>query len=157
MVETGEILELLQKVVLFANLSINDLEKLLPFFKTKVFNQEETIFEEESSGNSLMIILSGKVRISQLSTSGEEALAVLEKGDFFGEMALLLDEKRSATAIAHTNTIIFEIRREDFLTFVFSNPEAGVRIFYNIARIMAQRLKETDLKIKTFLNLSQWL
>ena len=78
-----------------------------------MFQKGETIFEENTTGKSIMVIISGEVRITQRARiSGEETLTVLKKGDFFGEMALLEDLPRSATAIAHSDTFMLEISRE---------------------------------------------
>ncbi len=104
------------------------------------------------------MIISGEVRITQrANVSGEETLTVLKKGDFFGEMALLEDLPRSATAIAHSDTFIMEIGRERFLHFVEKDPASGVKILITLARSLSARLREADGKIKAFVNLSQWI
>ena len=104
------------------------------------------------------MIISGEVRITQrANVSGEETLTVLKKGDFFGEMALLEDLPRSATAIAHSDTFMLEISRERFLHFLEKDPASGVKILVRLARSLSARLREADSKIKAFVNLSQWV
>ena len=106
----------------------------------------------------MMMITSGEVRISQISDpQTEEALIVLKKGDVFGEMALLDDMPRSATAIANTNVIIFEIQRGRFLNFIETNKGAGVKILMKLAKILSSRLRETDAKVKAFVSLTKWI
>ena len=149
---------LLKRLSLFSDLEPPALLKLSSHFKEKVFKVGDTIFTEDSIGNSMMIITSGEVRVSQKSDpNNEEALIVLKKGDLFGEMGLLEDLPRSATVIAHSNVVMLEIAREDFLDFITKESEAGVKILLKLSRILSSRLRETDTKLKTFISLTMWL
>jgi CRP/FNR family cyclic AMP-dependent transcriptional regulator len=140
---------MLKGLHIFADLDDKSLLELGRLFKEKIFDQQEIIFEEGSIGNTMMIITSGE--------EAEEALVILKKGDVFGEMALLEDLPRSATTIAHTNVITLEISREDFLNYIHKNSEIGVKILLKLSRILSSRLRETDVKLKTFVSLSRWL
>ena len=152
------IIEILKNLALFQELNYNAVKELTYLFSDRIFQSGETIFEENDTGNSLLVIVSGEVRSSQRAElSGEETLTVLKKGDFFGEMALLDDLPRSATAIAQSDTFMLEINREKFLHFVEKDPASGVRILLTLARNLSARLREADNKIKAFVNLSQWL
>lgn len=152
------IIDILKNLSLFAELNYGPVKELAYLFQERVFQGGETIFEENDSGDSLLVILSGEVRITQrANVSGEETLTVLKKGDFFGEMALLEDLPRSATAIAHCDTFIMEISRERFLRFVEKEPASGVKILVTLARSLSARLREADRKIQAFVNLSQWI
>lgn len=152
------IIEILKNLTLFQELNYNAVKELTYLFSDRIFQSGETIFEENDTGNSLLVIVSGEVRISQRAdVSGEETLTVLKKGDFFGEMALLDDLPRSATAIAQSDTFMLEISREKFLRFVEKDTASGVRILLTLARNLSARLREADSKIKAFVNLSQWL
>ncbi len=149
---------LLKRLSLFSDLEPPALLKLSSHFKEKVFKEGDTIFTEDSIGNSMMIITSGEVRVSQKSDpNNEEALIVLKKGDLFGEMGLLEDLPRSATVIAHSNVVMLEIAREDFLDFITNESTAGVKILLKLSRILSSRLRETDTKLKTFISLTMWL
>lgn len=152
------IASLLKRLKLFSDLESPSLLKLSSLFKEKIFKGGDTIFDEDSIGNSMMIITSGEVRVSQKSDpDNEEALVVLKKGDLFGEMGLLEDLPRSATVIAHTNVVILEIERVDFLGFLKTECEAGVKILLKLSKILSSRLRETDTKLKTFISLTKWL
>ena len=154
----GFVLGVLSEMELFSEIDFNSLVILSNLFEERVYNQEEIIFKEDSIGTSMMMITSGEVRISQISDpQTEEALIVLKKWDVFGEMALLDDMPRSATAIANTNVIIFEIQRERFLNFIENNKEAGVKILMKLAKILSSRLRETDAKVKAFVSLTKWI
>jgi CRP-like cAMP-binding protein len=152
------IIEILKNLNLFRELNYGAVKELAYLFSERVFQGGETIFEENDAGNSLLVIISGEVRITQRArVSGEETLTVLKKGDFFGEMALLEDLPRSATAIAHNDSLIMEISRERFLRFVEKDPTSGVKILFILGKILSARLREADAKLKAFLNLSQWI
>jgi CRP-like cAMP-binding protein len=152
------IIEILHKLPLFSELQSAAIKELTFLAEERLFHQGETIFEENASGNSIMVIISGEVRITQRArVSGEETLTVLRQGDFFGEMALLEELPRSATAIAHSDTCMLEISRDKFLRFIEKDAASGVKILFTLARILSSRLREADVKIKAFVNLSQWI
>jgi CRP-like cAMP-binding protein len=152
------VLSILKSLDLFADLDDQALLDLSRLFGERIYDQKEVIFEEGSAGNSMMVIASGEVRISQIpDPKTEETLVILKKGDIFGEMGLLDDLPRSATTIAHTNVITLEIRRDDFLNYVQDNCESGVKILLKLSRTLSSRLRETDAKLKAFVSLSQWL
>jgi len=156
--ENGFVLSILEGLDIFSQLDSQAMRELSLLFEERIFNQGETIFEEDSIGNSMMVITSGEVRVSQRTDPNtEEALIVLKEGDVFGEMALIDDLPRSATTIAHTNVIIFEISRPKFLHYIKDNCKDGVLILLKLAKIMSARLREADNKLKAFVNLSQWI
>ncbi len=149
---------LLKQLNLFSDLEHQSLLKLSILFKEKIFKKGDTVFHEDSIGNSMMIITSGEVRVSQKADmTNEEALIILKKGDLFGEMGLLEDLPRSATVIAHSNVIILEIEREDFMEFLELESKAGVKILLKLSKILSSRLRETDTKLKAFVSLTKWL
>ncbi len=151
------IVGLLKRLKLFSDLDSSALLKLSSIFNEKVFKEGDIIFTEDSIGNSMMIITSGEVRVSQKSDpDNEEALIVLKKGDLFGEMGLLEDLPRSATVIAHSNVVMLEIKREDFLEFLKKDSDSGVKILIKLSKILSSRLRETDTKLKTFISLTKW-
>jgi len=152
------VLDILRGLDLFEGLDDPALRELGKLFEERIYDQDEVIFEEGAPGNSMMVIASGEVRVSQTSgEKNEETLVVLKKGDIFGEMGLLDDLPRSATIFAHSNVITLEITRPAFLTFVQQDSKSGVRILLRLSRILSARLRETDTKLKTFVDLSQWL
>jgi CRP/FNR family transcriptional regulator, cyclic AMP receptor protein len=152
------VVDILRGLTIFSDLDDPALSELGRFFKERIFDQQEVIFKEGSIGNTMMIITSGEVRVTQeAAPDEEEALVILKKGDVFGEMALLEDLPRSATTIAHTSVISLEINREDFLNYIQKNSEDGVKILLKLCRILSSRLRETDVKLKTFVSLSRWL
>ena len=152
------VLSILKDLDIFSGIDSYALGELSALFREKIFHQGETIFEEDSIGNSMMIITSGEVRVSQTSDSNmEEALIILRAGDIFGEMALIDDLPRSATIIAHTDVIIFEISRSSFLNYIKNDCKNGIVMLLKLAKILSVRLRETDNKLKAFVHMSQWI
>ena len=106
--------EALKKVPFFARLTLAEARTLSDRLIIRRFGQDQIIFHLGDPAGLLYIISQGKVKISHSSAEGQEAvLAILGKGDFFGELALLDDSPRSATAEAFESTETLTLRRDD--------------------------------------------
>jgi CRP/FNR family transcriptional regulator, cyclic AMP receptor protein len=144
-------IELDRKIQLLQDrgLSAKELRLLAAFSKEELYNREDLIFREGDEGDKLYIILDGKVRITKhIPGAGEEALAILEKGDFFGEMALIDNLPRSADAKAHTNgTTVLTISRQVLNEILSVDIESAYQFLSILCRILTQRLREINLKI----------
>ena len=104
------------------------------------FKDGEYVFREGDLGTEMYIIHEGKVEILSGSGSNEQLLSVLEKGDFFGEMSILEDLPRAASARALTNVKLLKINGSTVDHMLRGNPEVAVRMMRKLAR----RLRETD-------------
>ena len=78
---------------------------------------------------------------------GEEALAVLRAGTYFGEMALIDDFPRSADARAHEDCRLFVIRKEDLADLLFVDRDLAYDLLWSFVRTLAGRLRETNDKM----------
>ncbi|MCX7881774.1 MAG: cyclic nucleotide-binding domain-containing protein [Brevinematales bacterium] len=105
-------------------------EKLQPKKENfySLYEDGQIIFLEHEPGNELYIIQEGKVKITKLVGNNEVLLAVLKKGDIFGEMALLDNKPRSASAIAFGPTKLMAINRANFEPTVQAHPEIATKI-----------------------------
>ncbi len=92
------------------------------------FRDKEIIFIEHEPGVELYIIQQGNVKITKVVQKNEVLLAVLRPGDIFGEMALLENKPRSATAIAHENVLSLAINKANFETMVQAQPQLAVKL-----------------------------
>jgi hypothetical protein len=101
----------------------------------------ESIFKEGDAGTEMFIIESGTVEILR-ADRGKEPLAVLEAGDFFGEMAVLEDQPRFASAFAQTECRLLRIDRAHFADVLRENVEIAIRIM----RKMTARQRRSDLR-----------
>ncbi len=106
----------------------------------KRFSAGTVLFREGDRGEEMFIIQSGKVKISKKIRGVEKTLATLEKGEFFGEMAILNDKPRSATAEVVEEGDMLVIDRKTFETLLRSNVEIAIRFI----RRLADRLRETN-------------
>lgn len=98
------------------------------------------IFHEDDHGAEMFIIQSGRVKISKRIRGVEKTLATLEKGEFFGEMAILNDKPRSASAEAVEASELLAIDRKTFESLIRGNVEIAIRFI----KRLADRLREAD-------------
>ena len=93
----------------------------------------ESIFEEGDPGTEMYIIQSGQVEILKTTGRTPRRLALLEEGDFFGEMAILEDIPRTASARAHTDCVLVRIDRSTFDQLVRHDPEIAIRMLRKLS------------------------
>ena len=111
-----------------------------------------TIFAEGDRGDKLYMLVAGKVRISRIVPGmGEEALAILGAGNYFGEMSLLDEAPRSAHALVHERCRLFVIRKEDLEDLLFVDRNLAYELLWIWVRTLSARLRETNDKM-TFLS-----
>jgi len=116
--------KLLRRVPLFNNLSNNDLHRLVEELRPHTLDSEEVVMEQGTLGDSLYLIARGVVRVSRIEEDGEEHdLGTLMAGDFFGEMALMHHESRSATIRTVTPCQLYELPRHALEEVFRQHPE----------------------------------
>ena len=140
--ETDELVQSLRAIPLFKSLTNKDVKSLISIIHNRNYIAGEYIFYQGDPGIGLYLIREGEVLISRESENGEKiTLAVFHKGDFFGELALLDSEKRSASSIANSDTKLSVIFKPDLDEFIEKYPKKGIRIVQGIAEITAVRLR----------------
>jgi CRP/FNR family transcriptional regulator, cyclic AMP receptor protein len=148
-------LDLLKRVSLFEGLIPAQLAKVAALLTEREVAAGVHVFREGDSGADFFVVLDGKVRISKMVPGvGEEALAILDPGAYFGEMALVDDTPRSADALAHTGCRLGVFRRDDFDQLMFTDKEIAYAVLWTFVRTLSVRLRETNEKIKGFFALS---
>lgn len=139
------------KVDLFRErgLSAAEMKLLATFSSEERFREGSMMFREGERGDKLYIVLDGRVRISKFIPGvGEEALAVLDRGDFFGEMALIDDKPRSADAKAHEqDATVLSIDRATLNEILSMDPHASLQFLNLLCRMISRRLREINDKI----------
>ena len=147
----GEAVDLLAKIHMFAGLQPAYLKRIANVGIRETYETGALIFSEGEQGDKMYLILSGAVRISrQVPGMGEEALAVLRSGNYFGEMSLIDEFPRSADARAHETAEVFVIRKEDLEDLLFVDRDLAYDLLWNFVRTLTGRLRETNDKM-TFL------
>jgi len=138
----------LARVAFFSNLDEDSLRALASAMRRRGFRAGEVIFHRDDPGQVLYLIREGKVKIYVTSQEGQEVvLAVLGPGDYFGELALLDGQPRSASAVALDAVEAFALQRNDFLTAVSHYP----RIAIQVMNVLSRRLRQTDAMIEDLL------
>ncbi|MFQ5989849.1 MAG: Crp/Fnr family transcriptional regulator [Candidatus Methylomirabilales bacterium] len=141
----------LSEVVIFHGLDKGQLESILSISSMQQFDRGSVIFTEGEQGEELFLIIKGKVRISrQLSGVGvgEEALAVLEPTQAFGEMAVIEDDVvRSASATAHEPCSMLVLKKKGFQRLLRDNHDLAYTVLSNVVKLLSSRLRTTNDKV----------
>src|SRR5258706_5807894 len=139
------------KVDLFKErgLSAGEMKLLATFSSEERFSEGSMVFREGEKGDKLYIVLDGRVRISKFIPGvGEEALTVLDRGDFFGEMALIDDKARSADGKAHEgDATVLSIDRATLNEILSMDPHASLQFLNLLCRMISRRLREINEKL----------
>ena len=117
--------------------------KLVALTHMRHYRAGEYLFREGEAGVAGALIISGEVVIQ----SRERDLVTLGEGDFFGEVALLEDAPRTASAVAGTEVQVSFLVRYQLEEFVRHRPRAGLDIMNNLARLLAGRLHRINSQI----------
>lgn len=111
---------------------------------TRQYPAETMIFSESTAGAEMFIIQDGQVSITKIVNGNEVVLAVLNKSDMFGEMALLENKPRSASAIAKTNCTLMVINRHNFNTMVSTQPQLISRLTTTLGERLWSMYRQLD-------------
>ncbi|MFC1483949.1 Crp/Fnr family transcriptional regulator [Candidatus Neomarinimicrobiota bacterium] len=137
---------ILREVPIFSELSDEDLNILMQLTVRRFFAKNAMIVIEEDQGDTLYIIESGRVKITRLNEEGREViLAILGSAEFFGEMALLDGQGRSANVMATEDAVLFTLNRRDFLDVLERFPSISILLL----KEMTSRLRKSDQQIKS--------
>jgi CRP-like cAMP-binding protein len=130
----------LSEISIFRGLSLEELDALTALLHRRRFRRGEVIFRQGDPGSTLYLIESGEVKLMLVSPQGKEViLAILGPGGFFGELALMDGEPRSADALTRVDSCLLALHREPFLDFLSAHPHVAVRVIEALSR----RLRRT--------------
>jgi CRP-like cAMP-binding protein len=132
-------------IPIFKSLGKRDLYSLKNIIHNRSYIAGEYIFYQGDPGIGLYIIRDGEVTIVRNDEKGNLlSLATLKKGDFFGELALVDGEKRSASAVSKTDVRLAVIFKPDLDEFIEKNPKKGIKILQGISHIITVRLRHLN-------------
>ncbi len=131
----------LKKNPLFQELDAGAFDNLLRATKPRIHKTRAPIFHEGDPGGSLLMVLSGQIKITKLAPNGKECvLAFMGPGDVIGEITLLDGGVRTATAQALEPSRVLELTRDAFLNVLEDNPATSLKII----EILCKRLRATS-------------
>ena len=138
--------ELLRSVPIFSELTEADFSSLAKVANRRRYPKDSVVFFENEQGDFFFMILEGRIKVTILGDDGREViLSLLGSGDFFGEMALLDNEPRSATAIAVEDTELLSLHRNDFQAVLSDNRSITV----GLIKVLTTRLRRANHQIST--------
>jgi CRP-like cAMP-binding protein len=141
--------EILQKIPLFQDLTPKELKILERLVHIRNYTADEPVFVETEPGAGMYVIRHGRVDIVLNHRSDAPlTLAELETGDFFGEMALLGDTSRSATAVAREPSELIGFFHPDLIEVINVHPPMGAKISLGLAKTLAERLRFTNAQFR---------
>jgi CRP/FNR family transcriptional regulator, cyclic AMP receptor protein len=144
-------LEILSQIDLFSGLPSGHLRRVVDIGLEEQYRSNAMVFSEGEPGDKFYLIVEGAVRISRIVPGmGEEALAVLRPGAYFGEMSLIDEAPRSATAMCHEKCRLFVVNRRDLEDLLFVDRDLAYELLWNWVRTLSRRLRATNDKM-TFL------
>ena len=111
---------------------------------TRSYPEDTMIFSESQRGADMFIIQSGEVTISKVVNGNEVILCVLKKGDMFGEMALIENKPRSASAIAHSDCVLMVINNSNFNQMVATQPQLISKLTTTLAERLWSMYRQLD-------------
>jgi CRP/FNR family cyclic AMP-dependent transcriptional regulator len=127
-------LELLAEVPLFNGLTAAELTRLLAFAPVRSYRTRTVLMEKGDEANALYVVLDGRVRIFSEGDEGKEiTLNELGRGQYFGELALISDTTRCASAITLTATRLLALSKAEFTAFLARDPGAALRMIQQLA------------------------
>jgi len=138
---TSEVTDMWMDTPLFDKISRRECRDLVKAMHPRFYKKDEIVFNGGDIGTSIVLIRSGGIEIK----AAEKLLAELNAGDFFGEVALIIDEPRTADAIACEDSELIFFLRSDLEEWVKRSPKSGAQFMLNIASVLAARLRHTNI------------
>jgi len=138
-------MRVLSSVPIFSDLDGKELIEVEKIVHRRKYKKGEPIFRMGDPGLGMYIIVEGAVEIiEELEDEDCKHLVDLEKGAFFGDLALLDEAPRSASAIAKVDCDIIGFFRPDLLDLLYRKPHLGIKILWSLAKVIGERLRKTN-------------
>ncbi len=130
---------------LLNQLEPDELNALLAYARVERYGANDVIFRKGDRGQSMMMVVEGRIKISASGADGKEVvLAILEKGELLGEMAILEEKARSADATAMEPSELVVLHKRDFIPFLERNSKVCIKLL----TILSDRLRRTSALVE---------
>jgi len=142
-------IESLKILPLFKELTPAEINNLAPLFFEKNYSKNSTLFVEGMSGEILYVIKKGAVQISKKGNGNDEVvLATLKEGEFLGEMSLIDNRPRTATARVSDEAILLVMTKKAFNSLLEKYPDIALKVVLVFLKIANERLRKANESIK---------
>ena len=143
----------LSTMPMFKKLDKRELAFLESIVHVRNYEADETVFNEGDIGSGMYSIRSGQVQIYKRDEQGKETeLAILNPGDFFGEVALTASRPRCASARTTESAVLVGLFRSDMLEAVRRHPTPSAKIMLGLNRVISDRLLQCNLQLEELKN-----
>lgn len=151
-------IQLLRQLELFKNLDSIQLSHIVSIMQALQLPKNAVLFKEDDPSSHLYVIAKGKIRISKIIPGiGEEALAILSAGAYFGEMELIeTGTPRVAQALAHEACELWALPYKEFLDLLNADHQLAHAFLWNMSRTLVRRLTATNEKVTAMFALAKF-
>lgn len=144
--EVGEEDLFFQRVSIFEDLTVKEVQKLRSLMHERTYRDEEHVFHKGQPGPAFYIVRRGEITIYQPGPPRVN-LAKIRPGELFGELAILDDSPRSASAVSVGETVLYAVFKQEFDTLMVSEPLIAAKVYRQVATITGNRLKASNLNL----------
>ncbi len=151
-------LQLLRSIDLFHNLNPVQLSHLASIAQEVSARKGKVLFEEGDKAEQFYVVTKGRIRISKMVPGiGEEALAFIETGSYFGEMELIDDTlRRAARASVHEDATLQAFPITEFHSLLSSDRDLALSLLWSMVRTLSHRLRNTNDKVTAMFAMAQF-
>ena len=143
-VAADERIAILKRIPIFTHLNYHELVKVLGLTQLTTIEASRNLTEEGQAGSEMYVVLSGETEI----VKGDDVIATLPAGVHLGEMALVDNAPRSATARAKTDLSVLTMRREEFFSLIKTEPVIATKLLWSLVQVLSGRLRDTNEALK---------
>ena len=149
---SAKIADLLDGLELFKDFSYPELRTIAAYLSYRNIKQDEVVFNEGDAGTYMLILVEGKLAVFKGGESGSHLLSYEGRGRVVGEMALIDQERRSATCKAQTECEFMTLATDDLDRMAMEHAGLAYRFMYALARLLSRRLRRTSGMLVEYLN-----
>ena len=140
-VTKGRAVNTLRKIPVFSGMLDDEYQELLSVCKVSHFKQGDVIFQENDASMDMYVLLSGEV---EMHTRSSGCIYVMKPGDLFGEMGVISQKRRTASAVVGEPAALLHISKDRFDFLLGKSPVISAKIMRNVAKVLSDRLLENN-------------
>ena len=150
---SSEIIDFFMQMPVFGRINAEELKVVARQMSVIELDVGEILFRESEKGSFVCFISEGELDVIKTSETSEEGviLATLHKGHSIGEMSIIDDCPRSATAIARKTALLYILSKSAFDMILEKHPKIGIKLLRGISKMLSENLRETSKKLADFI------